>query len=162
MVKDLILPPGYRPQAQPDGTDGVTVFKRGKVTRHMEDNTMEELGFQVHPWLVRLRIERMSLDLTPVFQDYYVRAPGGAAAMMASKFWERWEKIDMKIGNYEYPDTLGDQSVQALTDKEYLELWKFAKDLPRGEYMQFEGPKNNPSVFTFWESGKPRHKGSNF
>lgn len=166
MVQDLYVPPGYR--GKKAGAEGVTKFTRGKAIRHVEENTLEELGITVQPWKVTLGIIRDGIDPRAHEIDYYVRAPGnnpGAAAMFADRLWQKWEKQELGLGHRKYPDTSGEQMVERIDDREWMDywshIWKKVRDLPedrRKKLVRFVGPSRNPSGFVYWpdEQWDPR------
>ncbi len=142
-------------ELQDAGTDKLTTFRAGKELRHAEENTPEELGFKVQPYLVKLGICRFEYDLKTLEAEYYVRAPAQAAAMLADQAWQRWEKDFAGLHGHRYPDTKEEQLVQKIDDQEFMDKWKFVRKLERGVKMQYGGSYKNPTVFVHWPDGRP-------
>jgi len=130
---------------------GSVNIKQVARPKHVEEFSLKE-DAQFQPWEVVMLVQPERYDPRLYKTIYYVRAPlgqPGSAAVMANRCWLQWEKIDKGFKFQPYPDTVEQAGVSRMTEEEWSYVWIEAQ---RYEH-NYEGMKENPSVFTFRKPG---------
>lgn len=115
--------------------------------KHAEEHSTEEsLAFT--PWKITLKVETCKDEPEPVDYDIYLRSPDPAKAQwLAYGAFMKWEHHAKGIPTEDWPrvSELVPSEAQKLTEKMYMQMWKYAQLHP----CYFAGMRENPYIFRF-------------
>lgn len=101
---------------------------------------------EARPWrvLLQVRPSLLAADLQPVI--YYVRGRVDEVGNIAYLMWRRWEKLDIGLGDQQYPDVEENGIVECIDEDDFKRAYADIKkyNLPHAA----AGNPNNPTVFT--------------